>query len=604
MPEFSQQKTKNSKGKEAGTASRLHAFNINKRTENPLYAQQAILGNQAVQHLLESRIIQPKLKVSSPDDKYEREADRVANIVMRMPEPDLLRQPEEQEELIQQKSVSNNPSEVTLDGKEQINAMRSGGRPLPKPIRAFFEPRFGHDFNHVRVYADTKATNALNARAFTIGRDIVFAAGDYAPESHAGRKLIAHELTHVVQQGQGSLIPILQRELRQQSLSDALGFKSELETLSDLTKLNHPLTKNILRLMSALLVAKFVHHNKDEALVLYGNLRNIFDNMDLTLLKLKQQAPHPNLWFREEAAIRMFLSTVETTARDLLRGRYSEGLENYWLKNLHALDKTFIKRISPAIGPVKLAIPGGKISRKFYLGSTVIPNAIINFYLTLGVQLAGTRIPSGTSTEFGLSFDEEGEASPSLEAAVEGAGGAKASLELKGGEEGKTQLKAGVETKMTGEAGTVGAGVHLISTGKPEAAIRTTNKEGWKSEVKMTADKWTYTAQDKSGAGAKIEGTLDRLAITAMAPELKMGGTVVRWELEAEIQPNLHFWRATYTQTEEAIQAYRMVLLALAAVSLGTVVVGATVATLPEVIVLIGEETVCWAPVIWSFSSK
>ena len=83
------------------------------------------------------------------------------------------------------------------------DVLRSSGRPLDPATRAFMEPRFGHDFGRVRVHADARAAasaRAVHALAFTVGRDIVFAPGQYAPSSTEGRRLLAHELAHVVQQ--------------------------------------------------------------------------------------------------------------------------------------------------------------------------------------------------------------------------------------------------------------------------------------------------------------------------------------------------------------------------------------------------------------------
>ncbi len=80
----------------------------------------------------------------------------------------------------------------------------SGGQVLSDPMRAFFEPRFGYDFSGVRLHTDTRAQDAadeLNARAFTTGTDIALGDGDFAPGTQTGRRLIAHELAHVVQQG-------------------------------------------------------------------------------------------------------------------------------------------------------------------------------------------------------------------------------------------------------------------------------------------------------------------------------------------------------------------------------------------------------------------
>jgi Domain of unknown function (DUF4157) len=83
------------------------------------------------------------------------------------------------------------------------NVLGSGGQPLDPAIRAFMEPRFGHDFGRVRVHTNTKAADsarAVSADAYTVGRDVVFGAGKFAPESSEGKRLLAHELTHVVQQ--------------------------------------------------------------------------------------------------------------------------------------------------------------------------------------------------------------------------------------------------------------------------------------------------------------------------------------------------------------------------------------------------------------------
>jgi outer membrane protein OmpA-like peptidoglycan-associated protein len=79
----------------------------------------------------------------------------------------------------------------------------SSGQSLDPASRAYFEPRFGHDFGQVRVHTDTRAeesAQAVDALAYTVGRNVVFGTGQYAPHTTAGRKLLAHELTHVVQQ--------------------------------------------------------------------------------------------------------------------------------------------------------------------------------------------------------------------------------------------------------------------------------------------------------------------------------------------------------------------------------------------------------------------
>jgi hypothetical protein len=90
------------------------------------------------------------------------------------------------------------------------DALRSSGQPLAADARGVMEPRFGHDFSHVRVHADDHAAEsarAVNARAYTVGSDIVFGAGQYAPSTPSGQRLLAHELTHVLQQSSDSHPP-------------------------------------------------------------------------------------------------------------------------------------------------------------------------------------------------------------------------------------------------------------------------------------------------------------------------------------------------------------------------------------------------------------
>lgn len=98
------------------------------------------------------------------------------------------------------------------------DVLRSAGRPLDRETRAFMEPRFGHDFSRVRVHTDAQAAEsarAVNALAYTMGQDIAFGAGRYAPDTTAGKKLLAHELTHTLQQSHaGERGPMLASSLQ------------------------------------------------------------------------------------------------------------------------------------------------------------------------------------------------------------------------------------------------------------------------------------------------------------------------------------------------------------------------------------------------------
>lgn len=158
----------------------------------------------------------PKLQVSQPNDPLEREADRAADEVMRMPGPggqwlhrqtleneELQRQPlEESEEVLQTKTNGGAAPVSAPPNREPSGMIPTGGRALSESERAFFEPRFGADFSDVRVHEDATAAEAaksINAKAYTIGSDVVFGAGQYTPGIIHGNRLLAHELSHVIQ---------------------------------------------------------------------------------------------------------------------------------------------------------------------------------------------------------------------------------------------------------------------------------------------------------------------------------------------------------------------------------------------------------------------
>lgn len=137
-----------------------------------------------------------KLATSEPGNPYEREADTVAEQVLRMPQPGLEHS----------RSCAGGCLRGQLEQPAREYEPASSGQPLHQHTRRFMESRFGHDFSQVRVHADSRAAESarsLNALAYTVGRHVVFGAGQFSPQSHAGRRLLAHELAHVVQQTTG-----------------------------------------------------------------------------------------------------------------------------------------------------------------------------------------------------------------------------------------------------------------------------------------------------------------------------------------------------------------------------------------------------------------
>ena len=218
-----------------------------------ILALQRTAGNGAV-----SELIQAKLKVGPAGDHYEREADRVAEQVMSMPavspkatgsrgdspvqrqeaeEEDLQAKPliesitplvqrqgeaeafqmkpsteglqrQEEEQELQMKPLVQRQGDGSFEAGSEVESRlagrKGGGSPLPDGVRAFMEPRFGADFGGVRVHTDGEAaqlTRQVSAQAFTHGQDIYVGEGRYDPGSEEGKRLLAHELTHTIQQG-------------------------------------------------------------------------------------------------------------------------------------------------------------------------------------------------------------------------------------------------------------------------------------------------------------------------------------------------------------------------------------------------------------------
>lgn len=196
--------------------------------------------------------VQAKLTVSHPEDSAELEADRVADAVMQTStlQPEVAREEDpalqracaactetetearvdrvaeqddeldraidgialdraaaEDEESLQAKHHAGDVPQVTPELAARIDSVRGTGAPLARETRAFFEPRLGVDLRDVRVNTGSQAASVareLNARAFTVGNDVTFGAGQYQPTTNDGKRLIAHELTHVIQQGGAS----------------------------------------------------------------------------------------------------------------------------------------------------------------------------------------------------------------------------------------------------------------------------------------------------------------------------------------------------------------------------------------------------------------
>lgn len=245
-------------------------------------------------------IVQAKLRIGAPNDRYEQEADRVAEQVMRMPdsepavtllrgnpgtsprvqrkcatcsvggelcadcEKELQRQPdnkrEEEDEIHTVQPIATDADlllAAKADGQEQtpiraetvdeIAGLRGRGRPLPREERNFMEARFGRDFGKVRIHTGPRAESLarqVHARAFAVGDDIVFGAGRFRLEQEASRRLLAHELTHTIQQS-GVAARLSGQRLIQRAVCENVPPPSAMTCLQAVTSSGAPTVETI-----------------------------------------------------------------------------------------------------------------------------------------------------------------------------------------------------------------------------------------------------------------------------------------------------------------------------------------------------------------------
>ena len=145
--------------------------------------------------------LQTKLAVNQPGDRFEQEADRMANFVVRGGKQAPVLSNYSLGAL--QRDQPNTSSASTSAPPIVHEVLGESGQPLDSSTRSFMEPRFGHDFGNVRVHVGARAAasaRSVNALAYTVGHDIVFSDGAFAPDDPSGRSLLAYEPTHVVQQ--------------------------------------------------------------------------------------------------------------------------------------------------------------------------------------------------------------------------------------------------------------------------------------------------------------------------------------------------------------------------------------------------------------------
>ncbi|MDC8016076.1 DUF4157 domain-containing protein [Tahibacter soli] len=210
---------------------------------------------------LQKEKVQAKFAVGAANDAFEREADAVADRVMR----DAATGPASPAPVAVQRAADR--ATDGSDAPASVDAVLArGGAPLDAGLRADMEARFGHDFSHVRTHTDAAAERSaheIDAAAYTAGHHVVFGRDRYAPSTPAGRRLIAHELTHVLQQAPG----VVRR---------APAPKPAAGTAKDAPKLDVLASKN--KAPCACLV--FIHHSERNARLI---AKSMYESCDYNL---------------------------------------------------------------------------------------------------------------------------------------------------------------------------------------------------------------------------------------------------------------------------------------------------------------------------------
>lgn len=254
------------RGRSAQTQRRAAHLAIQRAMADPgsltgqdVHTLQRTVGNRATAHLLAPVIQAQSMTLGPADDAYEREADHAAAQVMRRVSGDgrlldesgggmpvavqrRLRagQPSLNRSQLHRRPPSHGPEggDVAPDVSRQIQSAQGKGNPLHEPVRRRMEQGFGTDFSNVRVHTDQRAdtlNRSLNANAFTTGQDLFFRKGAYDPTSQSGQRLIAHELTHTIQQSGGVQRTFqLQRDLLIQRDDDEKGVVGNAVDLGDI----------------------------------------------------------------------------------------------------------------------------------------------------------------------------------------------------------------------------------------------------------------------------------------------------------------------------------------------------------------------------------
>ncbi|MDF0682147.1 MAG: DUF4157 domain-containing protein [Candidatus Nitrosocosmicus sp.] len=210
-------------------------------------------GNQAVQKLIRSGRLQTKLKVGHSSDQREQEADRLAEQTMKNGNSAAIGFNTQNKSgsglMLNRKEIDNSSIDnLTNNNSTLINsALNTPGKNLDNNTRHYMEPRLGYNFKDVKIHNDSgasKSADSINAKAYTVGNDVVFGKGQYNPSTDAGKNLIAHELTHVIQQNSNPSSRGIQMKSNLATANKSAGLEGEANKKADKISADKSSNKN------------------------------------------------------------------------------------------------------------------------------------------------------------------------------------------------------------------------------------------------------------------------------------------------------------------------------------------------------------------------
>jgi hypothetical protein len=366
---------------------------------------------------------------------------------------------------------------------------------------------------------------------------------------------------------------------KRKSLTDALEFETRFQDPGPWAgRLRHPMTQTLIRLFHAQLVARFVHDDKKEWSKYASEQNRLVQQLWRALLTLKDQAPSPWMFQGEAMVVGSMLTEFENATMQLAAGHWSEGREDLVIRNLQLFDTAFARVFSGGIDTTRVGrrVPGGTVQRRIYVGTIVIPDVILNFYLSLDVTFPGSE---GAGTVDVAAKDQVGAThdvgqSRTVEVGGEG-GGVSVDVGARGPE------GVGAKKKIKGPGGTEATGsVKLGAGGKPEASVEVGGEQGkvelgtkgvsaqyfapgdaWKATAELNpADgSVTYSATHPTAGGISISGSLDKATLAVIAPEVRIGGVQIKPQLIVEAWPARLAYERTQTQTEESVRQFQRI---------------------------------------------